>query len=106
MATETYKTLGQMQIGNTATTVYTVPALTQAVIKHIVITNPTASDATVKLWRSGVTDPYVILPTVTIVAGGFAEWEGSQTMEAAATLKAISGTNLALSIEVDGLEIS
>ena len=48
MAT-TYKVLGQSNPATTATTLYTVPASTQAVISTIVIANLTASAATFRI---------------------------------------------------------
>ena len=50
MATTTYKVLAQSNpAATTATDIYTVPALTQAVVSTIVICNQAASDATFRI---------------------------------------------------------
>lgn len=50
MASETRKVLGQVALGATAlTAVYTVPALTQAVVSTITVCNKNAASATFRL---------------------------------------------------------
>lgn len=103
---ETYKKLAQTQVPNTATVIYTVPAATQTIVKHIRVSNPTANDATLKLWHDGNANVNIILPPATILAGGWAEFDGVITMEAGDTLQALGGTNNALTITVYGLELA
>jgi len=51
VATETKKVLGQSHPNaTTATTVYTVPASTQAVVSSIVICNQSATATTFRIW--------------------------------------------------------
>lgn len=103
---DTFKRLYQGQPGTGATTLYTVPALTATIIKHIRIVNPTATDRTIKLWHGGVVDANVILPTVTVLAGGWGEFDGTIVMAAAETLSGIASAATALTVSVYGDEVS
>ena len=61
---EAYKKLGQGTLTGAGTqdTLYTVPAATSAIVKHIRIVNYGATTVNVKLWHDGTTDTYLILP--------------------------------------------
>lgn len=104
--TEVFKKLAQQLIDNASGTVYTVPAATQAIIKHIVITNNTGSTVTISVWIGTADDTHIILPGVDLAAGEWCEFDGSIVMEAAETLKANASTNNVCGIRVDGLELS
>jgi hypothetical protein len=104
--TERFKKLAQVQIPDSATTLYTVPTGMDTIVKHIRIVNPTGVAATVKLWHDGTADVNVILPTVSIDAGGWAEFDGAIEMEPGDTMSGIGGTNLALTITIYGMEIN
>lgn len=69
---DAFKVLAQGQLGSTAGTLYTVPASTSTIIKSIHLANPSASDVTAKLTVKGTAAANVILPAISIVAGGFA----------------------------------
>lgn len=69
---DAFKVLAQGQIPSSIAAVYTVPALTSAIIKTIHLANPTGSDATVSLTVNGTGNAHVILPPVTIAAGTWA----------------------------------
>ena len=107
---ETYKQLGQMILTTGDDTVYTVPASTSAIIKNIKVVNYSGAAATVALWQGSGdaidVDADIILPPVSIDAGGWAEFDGSICMEAAAELHADGETATSLTITVYGLEIS
>ena len=105
---ETYKNLGQSQIPNAPTVIYTVPALTQAIAKFMNVSSPETNlgAATVKIWKQGAVDANLILPAISLGIGEFAEWDGTMTMEAGDTLQAESDTNNALTITIDGVEIT
>lgn len=103
---ETFKLLYQNQVPSTATTLYTVPSATSTLIKTMRIVNTSASAATIKIWQNGTADANVIMPTVSIDAGGFAEFEGSITMAAADYLSAQAGTATAITLTVWGVEIT
>lgn len=73
---EAYKPLYQGQPGTTAAAVYTVPANTQAFVKTIFVANTsTTLTPTLTLYAGGTTAAFMLLPPVTIPAGGFAMYE-------------------------------
>ena len=82
---EAYKKLAQGELPVAAGALYTVPASTEAIIKHIKFVNQTAGALTITLWIDGAADADLWLsPTTEIPANGSAEWEGSLALEAAA----------------------
>lgn len=104
---ETYKKLAQALIDSTVGILYTVPALTQTIVKHIVITNNTTSAVTdIFLYHDGTSDTECLLPGVTLGAGEWCEFDGVITMEASDTLQAKAGTDTVLGMTVHGMEIS
>src|ERR1035437_4372325 len=74
--TQVFKRLYQGQPGNTATTLYTAPAATQALIKSIVVANTTAGAQTLTLFQAGTTAANSIAPAISIDAGGMAVYDG------------------------------
>lgn len=103
---DSFEKLAQQQVPNSATTIYTVPASTQTIVKHIRVVNPSGADATIKIWHDGNADINIILPFATVLAGGWAEFDGVITMETGDTLQTNSGTNNALTITVYGDEVT
>ena len=101
-----YKKLAQAQPGITPTTLYTVPASTQTIIPHIRVSNPTGTDRTIELWHDGNADSNSILPPVTVVAGGWAEFDGRIYMETGDTLQAEASAATALTVTVYGEELT
>jgi hypothetical protein len=96
--------LAQTQIAVTPTIVYTVPADTQARIEQLILVNPTGVDRIVSLWHDGSTDPFIILPPTTIVAGGFATFNGAINMEPTDTLVADADAATAVTLTAYGYE--
>jgi len=105
---ETYKKLGQGTLTGSGTqdTLYTVPASTTAIIKHIRLVNYSTSSCMVKLWHDGTTDAYLILPATTIEAGGWGEWDGTFIMEASDTLNGEASAASSISYVLYGMEVS
>jgi hypothetical protein len=103
---ENFKKLAQAQLGVGASTLYTVPGATQAVIKHMRVANPTGSTVSFKLWHDGTTDSFIIVPSADILAGGWAEFDGNILMETADTLSGLASIATSLTITVYGLEIA
>ena len=107
----TYKVLGQSAPANTSeTTLYTVPALTQAVISTLVIANltATAANATVSICVNGAAtaNANTILKTVSIAASSTATFTLGITMGAADVVRVTSGTSNALSFQAFGSEVA
>lgn len=99
------KKLAQVQPGTTPTTLYTVPASKVAEIVHIRVVNPTGASHTIKLWHDGSADVNLILPTVTIDAGGWGEFDGRILMETGDTLVAQADAASAVTATVYGFEL-
>jgi hypothetical protein len=73
---DVYLTAYQGQPGDSATTLYTVPASTQLFVKSITIANLDAAPRTITMWQAGNADTNVILPTVTLQGGEYATYGG------------------------------
>ena len=85
MPSDNFKLLHQSQLSTTAGALYTVPANHETIIKNITVVN----NDTDALWftqfhTTGTTysEATTIIPEATIAAGGWAEWEGSMTLDA------------------------
>ena len=108
----TEKTLGQSTVLSASnSTIYTVPASTTTVVKIIWITNTTASDVTIELWNvpnsGSAADGNKLMDGVTIPANDFMQVSTYLAMETAGdTIQAKGSTNVALTINLYGAEIS
>ena len=103
---EAYKKLGQGQLPTTTAAIYTVPGSTEAIVKHMRFVNNDTEDLTFSLYHDGDTEAVCILPTATIEAGGWAEWDGTLVMEAADTLQGKASQATEITYTVYGLEVS
>lgn len=104
---ETYKKLAQAQPAITATTLYTVPGGTTALIRHIAVVNTSAIAAlTIELYHDGSTTTYQILPAVELGIHHFAQWDGVIVMEAGDTLQAKAGAASNVTVTVYGVEVT
>lgn len=97
---------GPALVSNAAATKYTVPGATTTVVRHIHVSNPTASPvdftlsigtdaAGVRLW-----DAYPV------PADSYADFWGPYTLEAAEIIQAFAGTNNVITLTIDGEEIT
>jgi hypothetical protein len=109
---ETYKKLGQALISTTsATTMYTAPANTSTIVKHMRFTSVDASNTChIKLYHldSGGTagTGNQILAETTILANGWAEFEGTIIMEAADFLQITAQNANDINYVVYGMELT
>ena len=102
---------GPAQIATGPTTVYTVPALTKTIIRHLHISNPSASPVTLTLsiGADGVTTRLFTTFSIPAAAVGVTNsvqdifWY--QIMDAAEILTLSAGTNNILVIVINGDEI-
>jgi hypothetical protein len=69
---DAFKVLAQGQLPSSIGTLYTVPASTAAIVKTIHLANPTAGTVTAELTVNGTAAANVILPPISILAGGYA----------------------------------
>lgn len=106
--TDSFKKVAQAQIAGSpsTTTLYSVPASTQTVVRHIRVVNTGIVDRTLKLWHDGTADSNVILPPATIKAGGWAEFDGTITMETGDTLVGQASAGATLTLTAYGLEVT
>lgn len=103
---EAFKKLAQSLIPTSVAPTYTVPGATSAVVKHIVINNPSGSSV-ISLYHDGTSDVNLILNAIPLAAGERYEGEVVITMEASDTLQVKdTGQNNVAAIVVYGLEIS
>ena len=109
---ETYKKLGQALVTTTnATTMYTVPANTSAIVKHMRFISVDASNTChIKLYHldSGGTagTSNQILAETTIGANGWAEFEGTIILEANDFLQITAQTANDINYVVYGMELT
>jgi hypothetical protein len=85
-----------------ATTLYTVPAATTAIVKNVIISNKTATAATITASVSGIT----ILGGVSVDANSTITLDLSTVIQTGEVVAAAGGTAGALSVYVSGVEIT
>jgi hypothetical protein len=100
----TFKKLAQQLVPDSPTLIYTVPADTQTLIRHIIVPNPSLADASFALWVDGTSDANLEKPPSSVLAGGWIEFSGVMAMGAGDQLYVSSDTDNVLTITVDGLE--
>jgi hypothetical protein len=109
---EAFKKLAQGRLPASGGTLklYDVPSSTEAIIKTINISNNTGTAREVTLYspNNGATasDADLILPGVSIVAGGFAEWDGTMCMAATTEIHGFAAAADVISYTIWGIEIS
>ncbi len=95
---ETYKVLDQRQLAAAPTTIYTVPASTQAFIKSIMVVNNDTVVRTFRLFRAGTANANALTPNFSLLPGGCALYEdglGWQFFNSAGQFLQGFGNNLA-----------
>jgi len=102
----TFKKLYQGQPTSSVAALYTVPANTATRISYIIVTNTTGSDRTIEFYHDGTAATNNILPTSTVVAGGFAEFDGEMLLEAGDTLQGKASVSTTLTVTIYGIEKS
>lgn len=101
-----YKQIAQTQAASGVSTLYTVPASTQAIIKGITVVNTDTSPRWIKIWNNGTADGDLILPQTTIPAGGYSVFDGTITMAATDTLSIQGEVGSKLTFTVHGAEVA
>jgi len=108
----TEKLLGRAQIAAGAqTTLYTVPANTTTIVKHITVCNTNAASRTVEVWlveNGGNPDgTNALISNITIPAYGILTWDGYVPLETAGdTIQAESSDAASLCVIVGGAIIT
>ena len=111
MPTDNFKLLHQSQITTTAAALYTVPADHETIVKYITVVN----NDTEALWftlfhttGTTYTEATTIIPEATLPIGGWAEFNGTITMDAADIIggDAEQGSEITISIYGDEIDVS
>lgn len=98
--------VGPVAVASGTSTLFTGTAAHRYSIKSIrIINTDTANAKTISLGIGGVAAANLILPTVTIDAGGWAEWDGLISLNGVETLQA-NASATGLTITVSGLDQS
>jgi hypothetical protein len=103
---EAYKRLYQGQPGTSITTIYTVPAATNAVVKNIRIVNMGTASATIQLWHGGTTNANVILPATTLQPGEWGEFDGLIVAPTTEVFSAQASLATTMTVTMYGLELT
>ena len=111
---EAYKKLaqGRLPASGGTTKLYDVPSSTQAIIKTINISNNTGTAREVTLHHTdnggedSLADTDLILPGVSIQAGGWAEYDGTICMAATTELHGFAAVADVISYTIWGVEIT
>jgi hypothetical protein len=101
MATTTKALARTAATTNTATTLYTTPAGSSAVVTNIVVSNTAASTSTVTIGLNGVN----LIPTTNIAANTVAMFDIKQVLAASQTITGGASTT-AVNIHISGVEIA
>ncbi len=105
---DVFKKLGQAELAAdpATTTLYTVPAATETIVKHMTAVNSTSGAVTFKLWRNGTADVNLITSEIILKSDAFGEWDGTKAMAAGDTLIGQSDTASAVTVTVEGDEVT
>ena len=111
MPTDNFKLLHQSQLSTTAGALYTVPANHETISKNIMVVN----NDTEALWftlfhttGTTYTEATTIIPEATLPAGGWAEFNGTITMDASDVLggDAEQASEITISVYGDEIDVS
>jgi len=89
-------------VGTTASTVYTVPASTSAIVSNIVLINKTGSAATVTVTVAGIE----IVASYSVAANDTVVIDLSLFMNTGETITVQAGTANAINIYISGVEVA
>lgn len=99
------KRLALQLVDLTFETVYTVPALTKTIVRHIHINNPTGAAVTFTVAVGADTLANHILSAISVAAGAVYDLYGYFVLDAAETLGAKASADDTCNITVNGDEI-
>ena len=111
MPSDNFKLLHQSQITTTAAALYTVPANHETIVKYITVVNNDDEALWFTLFHTQATtynETTTIIPEATLPAGGWAEFDGSITMDASDIIggDAEQGSEITITIYGDEIDVS
>ena len=104
MATIIKRLFGPLQVSNSATTRYTVPASTKARIRHVHIQNPSGSAVTFTMSIGSDAAATRLYDAFSVAANSIRDDFMDQALEPAEILQTNAGTNNVLVVSVSGEE--
>ena len=111
MPSDNFKLLQQAQLPTTAAAIYTVPADHEAIVKGIMVVNNDTEALWFTLFHTvGTTynETTTIIPEATLPAGGWAQFDGTITMDAADIIggDAEQASEITITIYGDEIDVS
>jgi hypothetical protein len=104
---ETHKILDQRQLPDSATTLYTVPGSTQAVVESIKLVNTSGSQVTgIRLLTGGTADANQLYSDLTLGANEGIEYKPELHLGTGNTIVGVAGTAAAITCTIDGVEVT
>lgn len=106
MTTTNKRFSGPAQLGATPATLYTCPALTIAVVRHIHVSNPDSVDHTFTLSIGADAAGTRVFAAETVTKQSSKDYWGPYTLAAGEVLQASASVAATLVMEIDGTEFS
>lgn len=104
---ETHKILDQRQLPNSATTLYTVPASTQCVVRRIKLVNTSGSTVSgIILRATGTADADQLYPDLTLEANEGIEYDPELDLTVGDTIVGEAGSVTSVTCTISGVEIT
>lgn len=97
--------VGPVNVANSTSTIFTGTAAHTYTIKHISLVNNTTGAISISLGINGTANANLVMPTIPIGAGEYAEFDGMVVLSGTDTLQATT-TATGLTITVSGLDQS
>ena len=106
MADTASRLSGPTQLGTSAATVYTVPASTTAIIRHLIAVNTSALGATLTISIGADAASKRIVSAHSMGPNEVFEMKGFIVLTAAEILQAFAGTATAITLTVSGVQVT
>lgn len=97
---------GPAHLTDTAATIYTVPAATTAILRHVRIVNGDTVDRTVTMSIGADAAATRLLDAMTIPAKGVLVWTGFEVLNATETIQAFGSVADQLVATISGVEVT
>jgi hypothetical protein len=103
---ESYKRLAAQLVGTAKTTVYTVPAATQTIVKGMKVVGLLGTSQTVTVFHNSGATEMRLLYVMPIDALGQAEWDGTLCLVAGDTISVQANIAAAFEFSMYGIEVT
>lgn len=106
MADTAARLYGPAQLGTSAATIYTSPASTVTIIRHLVVCNPTATPSAFYLSIGADADSTRLFHKHTVNGIAQFEWKGFVVLAAAEILQAYADNATTLTMTINGVKVT